>query len=418
MLTEFRATNYRSIREEQTLSMVAAVDKAHRETNCFATDHAAVPHLVRSAIVYGANASGKSNMIWALTEMQNLVIHSTNLTEEQYRERYLPFKLDHRSSKQPTEVEITLLIDGTRYQYGFSYDAQRIHREWLLVYKSSKPQRWFERRYDSEKNEEVWEPFSAYFTGQRETWRKATRPQALFLTTAIQLNCEQLKPIYDWFSRSLIVLHGQSLINRLPTLQRLEDPEYKSKILKLLNAADIHVTDIEVKKRPGQQMQIKFEPGKPVELQTWEGEMPDIDFCHTGEDGMVVRFDSRFESLGTQRLFDYSGPLLDAMEHGKLLVVDEFDTSLHPLLTRYILKLLHNPEISHRAQVWMTTHDTSLLDPELLRRDQVWFVEKNREQATQLYPLTDFSPRKHEALERGYLMGRYGALPYLSEFKF
>ena len=130
-------------------------------------------------------------------------------------------------------------------------------------------------------------------------------------------------------------------------------------------------------------------------------------------------FDHRFESFGTLRLLGYAAPLLDALENGKLIVVDEFDTSLHPLLTRFILRMLHSPLLSKKgAQMWMTTHDTSLLDPHLLRRDQVWFVEKKKDQSTELYALMEFSPRKNEAIERGYLQGRYGAIPFLSDFLF
>lgn len=419
MLIEFRVTNFRSLREEQTLSFLASPDPAYRDTHCIATGHDGAPYLTRTSVIYGANASGKSNLIWALLTMQHLVLHSTRWSEDQFQEQFTPFRLDQTSAQAPTEFEITLLKAGTRYQYGFAFDARRIQAEWLLTYKARKPQRWFERRYEPDTDTETWMPFSAYFTGPRETWKKATRPQALFLTTAAQLNSEQLKPIFDWFARDLLIVPARTDINLVPLLQRLEEPVYKAQVLKLLNAADIHINDIRVEKRPGQQFALKLEPGKPLEVSTWEGELPDILFLHPAHGQESVWFDRRFESQGTLRLLGYSGPLLDAFEHGKLLVVDEFDTSLHPLLTRYLLGLVHNPSLSSRgAQLWMTTHDTSLLDPDLLRRDQIWFIEKNPEQASQLYSLTEFSPRKNEALERGYLLGRYGALPFLAELRF
>jgi uncharacterized protein len=114
-------------------------------------------------------------------------------------------------------------------------------------------------------------------------------------------------------------------------------------------------------------------------------------------------------------LLSYFGPLLDAIETGKLLVIDEVDSSLHPMVVRFVLQLLHDPKVSkHGAQSWITTHDTSLLDTELLRRDQIWFVEKNERQASRLYPLSDFSPRKNEALEKAYLRARYGGVPFIS----
>jgi hypothetical protein len=258
-----------------------------------------------------------------------------------------------------------------------------------------------------------------HFKGFKEVWKANTAPRALFLTQAAQSNSQQLQLLYNWFANELIVLPSRAEFNLGPTLQRLEEPRYKEWVLRLMNAADIHISDIKVEKKKGQQLEFKLEPGKPPELRTFEGELPDIEFCHPAADGGQVWFDRRYESYGTQRLLGYAGPLLDAIENGKLIVVDEFDTSLHPLLTRYVLQLLHKPHLSQNgAQLWMTTHDTSLLDPELLRRDQIWFVEKKREQTSELYSLTDYSPRKNEALERGYLMGRYGAIPFLGEFLF
>lgn len=420
MLVEFRVKNFRSIRQEQSFSFVAAKDKSLQDTHCIKIDHAATPNLTRSAVVYGPNASGKSNLIFALMTMQNLVLNSTRLLEQQFQDQYTPFLLDDYSKHEPTEFEITLLIDGVRYQYGFAFNADKVQAEWLLVYKSSKPQRWFEYHHNPESNENEWEPFSSYFKGHKETWKSNTAPRSLFLTQASQSNSLQLMTIFDWFANYLIVIPARAELNLEPTLARLEDPHYKKQVLELMNAADIHISDLKVERKKGQQLQFKFQPGKPPQMtSTIDGELSDITFCHPTEEGESVWFDRRYESFGTQRLLGYAGPMLDALENGKLLVVDEFDTSLHPLLTRYILQLMHNPAISKNgAQLWMTTHDTSLLKPDLLRRDQIWFVEKDDNQASHLYSLTEYAPRKNEALERGYLMGRYGAIPFLTDLFF
>lgn len=424
MLVEFRVANFRSFREEQCLSFSASAnDKEMDDTHCIVTNHGAAPKLVRSTVIYGANASGKSNLIFALMTMQQLVLNSTRMLEPQYRENYTPFLLDEQSRKLPTELEIMLLLDSVRYQYGFKFDGERICSEWLLVYRASKAQRWFEYHYNPETGENDWEPFSIHFKGekkgQRELWKASTAARSLFLTQAAQSNSQLLQPLFTWFANDLMVLPARAEFNLLPTLQRLEDPKYKDWVLRLMNAADIHISDIKVEKRKGQQVEFKLEPGKPPELRTFEGELPDVEFCHTTPDGIEQWFDRRFESFGTQRLLSYAAPLLDAIENGKLIVVDEFDTSLHPLLTRYILRMLHKPHLSQNgAQLWMTTHDTSLLDTELLRRDQVWFVEKKKDQTSELYSLLEFSPRKNDAIERGYLQGRYGAVPFLSEFLF
>lgn len=423
MLVEFRVTNFRSIRDEQCLSFVASSDKLHEDSHCLETGRPGVPRLLRSAVIYGANASGKSNFIFALMTMQQLVLNSTRLLETQFREQFTPFLLDSDSRQSPTQFEITVVLGELRYQYGFNFDNERIRGEWLLVYHTSKAQRWFEYHYDEEKGQNDWQPFSVHFKGekkgQRELWKANTGIRSLFLTQAVQSNSIQLQPLFNWFANDLIVFPAQSAFNLLPTLQRLDDPLYKEWVLRLMNAADIHISDIRVEKRKGQQLEFRLEPGKVPELHSFDGEMPVIEFGHKTGEGQEQWFDARFESFGTLRLLGYAAPLLDALENGKLIVVDEFDTSLHPLLTRYIMRILHSPALSTKgAQMWMTTHDTSLLDPSLLRRDQVWFVEKKKDQSTGLYALMEFSPRKNEAIERGYLQGRYGAIPFLNEFLF
>lgn len=419
MIVDFRVTNFRSIRSEQCLSFVASADKTHRGTHTVETGRSDVAHLLRSAVLYGANASGKSNLIHAMTTMQSLILHSSHLLQNQFAEHYTPFLLDGVSADDPTEFEVTLVIGELRYQYGFRYDAQRIAGEWLLVYRTNKAQRWFEYHYNSETDKYEWQPFSVYFKGekkgQRDLWRLNTGQRTLFLTQAAQSNSAQLKPLFDWFANDLVVLPARAEFNLAPTLQRLGDPVYKDWVLRLMNAADIHITDIKVQSRKGQQIEFTLEPGKAPESVATDSDIPDVEFCHQTDDGKQQWFDRRYESHGTMRLLSYAAPLLQTMEQGKLLVIDEFDTSLHPLLTRYILKLLHSPQLSVKgAQLWMTTHNTSLLDPLLLRRDQVWFVEKKNDQSTELYALAAFSPRKQEAIERGYLQGKYGAVPFLS----
>lgn len=415
MLVEFSTRNFRSLRDEQTLSLVSSSDHSHLETHTVETGARSVPRLNRASVVYGANASGKSNLIFALVTMRNLVLHSTAMLDAARAEQYTPFRLERSSATEPTEFEITVLLGSTRYQYGFSYDAQRVRDEWLIVYKTGKGQSWFDRRWDDAKGEHEWAPFSSYFTGSKETWRQATRPGALFLTTAIQLNNEQLKPLWNWFMDGLVVVNWMGARGIPQTLQRMDDPGFKSRALGLLRSADLHIADIQVENVPGHQVAFKLEAGKATELSTSAHDLPVVKFLHKlkGED--PVAFDGRFESAGTQRLLSYIGPILDALDNGKLLVVDEFDSSLHPMVVRFVLSLFHNPEVSKRgAQLWMTTHDTSLLDGDLLRRDQIWFVDKDDRQASRLYPLTDFSPRKGEALEKGYLRARFGGVPFIS----
>ena len=415
MLIEFRLRNFRSFRDIAEVNFTASADKELERTHCILTGVSSTPRVTRTAAVFGANASGKSNLMFGLATMNLLVQHSTALSETQFAEFYTPFKLDPATVGGPTEFEVNVVISGVRYEYGFSHDAHRIRSEWLTVYRTAKGQRWFERRWDSDQGEEVWAGFSSHFSGPRETWRKATRPQALFLTTAAQFNSELLKPLFDWFTRDLVILNTPIVLGLGYTVQRLEEPAFKERVLEILRAADLHISDIRVEKRAGQQVAFSFELGKPAKVSAREQDIPDITFCHQVEGGEPVWFDSRYESAGTQRLLAYIGPILDAIENGKVLIIDEVDASLHPMVTRFLIGLLQDPVVSRRgAQLWVNTHDTSLLEGGLLRRDQVWFVDKDIKQASHLVPLTDFSPRKNEALERGYLRGRYGAVPFIS----
>jgi uncharacterized protein len=418
MIIDFRAQNFRSIRDTTTLSFVASPDASLRATHCLATGIKSVPWVTRGAAIYGANASGKSNLIFALGTMSTMVRSSTTVAETQFSEWYTPFRLDQEMFAQPTEFEVNLLLAGIRYEYGFNYDGQRIREEWLTVYRTGKGQKWFDRVWDESRGEEVWGSFSTHFVGPRETWRKATRPQALFLTTAAQLNSELLKPLFDWFSEGLLIVNAVGLLGLGLTLQRFDEVGFKERVLEVLRAADIHISDIRIEKKAGQQFNFQFEVGKPPTVVARQGEVPDITFGHRAEGGTTEYFDRRFESTGTQMLFGMIGPLLDAIEKGKVLVVDDVDSSLHPMVTRFIVGLFHDPAVSKSdAQLWMTTHDTSLLNADVMRRDQFWFVDKDARQASVLVPLTDFSPRKNEALERGYLRGRYGGLPFISSLR-
>ena len=421
MILDFFTQNFRSLRGAATLSFVASPDVSLRGTHCLSTGIKAVPWVTRGAAIYGANASGKSNLIFGLATMSSLVRQSTALNESQFAELYTPFRLDAESATQPTEFEVNLLLNGVRYEYGFSYDSQRIRGEWLTVYRTGKGQKWFDREWNDATGTEIWGSFSTHLSGPRETWRKATRPQALFLTTAAQLNSELLKPLFDWFNDGVLFLNAMNALGSMAmglTLTRFDEAGFKERVMEVLRAADIHIADIKIEKKPGQQLNFSFEVGKPPTLTTREGEVPEVTFGHKGKDGETIYFDRRFESAGTQTLFACIGFILEAIEKGKLLVIDDVDSSLHPMVTRFIVGLFHDPAVSNNnAQLWITTHDTSLLDTDLLRRDQFWFVDKDERQASVLVPLTDFSPRKNEALERGYLRGRYGGVPFISSLR-
>ena len=414
MLVEFRVKNFRSLRDEQVFTLVASKDKSLEETHTLSTGLKAAPSLLRSAVVYGANAGGKSNLIKALQYMRGVVLESATIIQPGQSFAVQPFRLDSQSTQQPTEFEVTFILDGVRYQYGFAMTPQRIINEYLLVYKAFKPQRWFERHFDVDSGKDVYE-FGPGLKGAKTLWEGATRPNSLFLSMAVQLNSEAMRPIFDWFTTGLVIFNEQTPLSPQTSIKMLQQIEGRKQICELLCAADISIADIDVvtRKVPGQTVHFDLLAGK-TEVRHEEVEEHQLRFSHETEHGKAV-FDLMDESNGTRNLLFLTGPVLDILKKGLTLVIDELDTSLHTLLVRELVRLFHNPDVNTGgAQLIFTTHDTSLLDaPDLFRRDQVWFIEKDKDQASTLVALAEFSPRKNEAMERGYLMGRYGGVPFL-----
>jgi hypothetical protein len=237
----------------------------------------------------------------------------------------------------------------------------------------------------------------------------------LFLSVAVQLNSEVLRPVFDWFANRLVIFNEQSPLSPQFSVQMLKQEAPRKAICEFLRAADISIADIEVATRQAMVHTINFDltTGKREEA-AGEQAVDEVKFHHVTEHAKAV-FELMDESSGTRNLLFLTGPILDILGKGLTLVVDELDTSLHTLLVQALVRLFHRPDLNASgAQLVFTTHDTSLLDAYgLFRRDQIWFVEKRPDQSSSLYPLLDFSPRKNEALERGYLQGRYGALPFL-----
>lgn len=414
MLIEFRVRNYRSIRDEVVISFVASNDKKLGESHLAETGIKTLPNLLRSALIYGPNASGKSTLLQALAFMRGVVAESAMLMPPGQTFNVQPFRLDKDWVAQPTEFEITFLLGGVRHQYGFSLTPERIVDEWLLVYRTAKPQQWFRRTFDKTTQSSTYE-FSTHLTGPRKLWQETTRPNALFLSNAAQLNSEMIGPVFRWLvEQPIYFAAGLSPLPDLTT-QLLQTEVGKRAVRDFLASADISISDVLSVPRQGFHQNIMFGP-EGTQVTREEREILTPQFVHNTEHGSAS-FELHEESQGTQRLYALAAPVLDVLKHGRLLIVDELDSSLHPLLVRRLVRMFHQPELNpHGAQLLFTTHDTSLLDRTLFRRDQIWFTEKDRDQATRLYPLTDFSPRESEAWEKGYLIGRYGAVPFFNEF--
>ena len=418
MLIEFSVTNYRSFLTPQSLTLTANTATELQEENTFVSPGLNLPRLLRSTVVYGPNAAGKSNLVQAIAFMKRFVLSSAKESQEGEEIDVTQFLFKLQNSRNPSKFEVLFIQDGIRYQYGFAANSERVTGEWLFAYPESRAQKWFERNYDPESHKDTWY-FGSKFTGHRRVWQEATRSNALFLSTAIQLNNEQLKPVFKWFDKTLVVLGKRESI--APVFSTGECEEAKKKILKFMNAADLSITDISLEKKdfsmedlPAEMPQsIKEEIAKDLKGK----KLTRLLFMHPSSDnGEDVALDFDEESAGTRKFFELAGPWLDVLEKGLVIFVDELDSSLHPHLVRFLLNLIHNPEMNPRnAQLVFNTHDTTVLDQTLMRRDQVWFVEKDEENSTRLYPLTDYKPRKGEALQKGYLYGRYGALPFTGE---
>ncbi len=426
MLIEFSVKNYRSIKDKQTLSMVAN-NKDNEHPNHLIDPQApglSNVKLLKSAAIYGANASGKSNLYKAGKFMRNLIV------DESIRRNFLdeidiaPFGFDSKSEKELSEFEIIFIHEGIRYQYGFAIKKKKVYKEWLIAYPNGKAQQWFYRFFNDEKKEYEWN-FSTFLKGEKESLKEKTKFKTLFLSTAAQFNHRQLGNVYEWFKNCFRFLdYFESLSNSEITASIIDDKNEQSIIIRnILKQADLGVMDIKTKRnefrnlesptsKPNSIMDMFIKKLKE-ELIAWK-------FLHKKNDtGKNVYLTPNKESAGTRVLFSLLGPLVDSLNLGKTIFLDEIGSNLHPMLFRKLIEMVHSEELNKNgAQLIFTTHDTTQLNTDILRRDQVWFTEKNKEAATILYPLTDFKPRKEEALQKGYLAGRYGAIPFLGGLDF
>jgi uncharacterized protein len=420
MIIELKVKNFLSIREEQTLSLVAS-PATELNDNVFQAGKDSPLNLVRSAAIYGANASGKSNLLSALLFMQELVVLSAKESQQGEQISVTRFAFNKKNQSEPSEFEVTFIKEGVRYQYGFTLDEDRIFEEWLFAYPSNHSQQWFSRIYDVKDAKYFWK-FSKFFKGEKKIFANHTIANELFLSHAVKNNNEQLIPVFSWFQKDLFFLDlAREEINYGKSIKNIKSTASKEKILQIINVADSSIADIKINKFMINEKNLpSFPDSIPLEVKNFfkkemMKEQTKIDFLHSGN----VLLDFAYESDGTRKSFALAGYWIDVLENGGILIIDELDNSLHPHMVLFLINLINNPKINKKnAQLIFATHDTSLLDNEIFRRDQIWFVEKDKNYATQLYPLLDFSPRKHEAIGRGYLQGRYGALPYIGEWRF
>ncbi len=428
MLAEFRVSNFRSFLDERVFSMVASNDKVHTKSN---TNQVGKLNLLKAAAIFGANASGKSNTIRAIFELRNFVLTSATAMNHGDPINVEPFLLDPDAPQLPTDIEVTMFIDAVRYTYAVSLTRSRVLKERLSAYPKGREQCWFERTYNPKTKSEEWSFRKEFNTAKvNKELIETTRENGLALSRGAQLAIKSLEPVYSWFTNSLRCLN----LTQDPTIDEhsvlmsftmklwKQKPEFQEFATNLLRDADFGIDGIEIR-------ETKFTPDlispkappliRENLLKRYSGKvMMDMSMLHTNNDGSVsVKIPIAEEASGTQRLSCLSGRLWDTLQNGYTLLIDELDCSMHPLLVRKLVEMFQNTELNSKgAQLIFTTHDTTLMDSTLLRRDQIWFCEKDQRGATDLFSLYDFKsnengrPRNDTAFQKSYLGGRYGAI--------
>lgn len=420
MLIEFSIGNYRSFRKVVTFSMVAANIKSKPSTldanNVFQLQ--GHPALLTSAAIYGANASGKSNFVKALDFMRSFVLDSPKETRSTGAIATEPFAFNSETEGQPSHFEMAFIVDGTRYRYGFEVTTERVTSEWLFYVPKKIESRLFERE-----NDEV--VLSGVFKEGKEIIAR-TRPNALFLSVVAQFNGKIAQSIVMWFRKLGIASGLQDQSMRLFTIQSFLDGAYRDQIIQLLRSLDLNIDAISVEKNasatPHPVSNLDENNGTPTVVPGGQnGDRLGVRTTHNQFDAAqhkigAVTFDlDVHESEGTRKLFALSGPVVNALQTGRILIIDELDARLHPLMTSELIRLFNSMQTNpHHAQLIFTTHDTNLLGSDLFRRDQIWFVEKDRQGGTDLYSLAEFKVRNDASFERDYVKGRYGATPILT----
>lgn len=426
VLLTFRADNARSFRDELEFSMLASrLSERHFVRGVEWREGGAPIQVLPAAGVFGANGSGKSNLLKAMDDMRGHVLHSFRRGDPEGRIPRRPFVLDQARRNEMTEFEVDLVLNGIRHQYGFCIDDDRVIQEWAYWYPKGRPALIFRR------TSEVVDAGSVERQKTRAV-QELIRPNALFLSAAASANHAALLPLYQWFSRNLVLAEADSRpFRQALTTEMLGDEAQRGRVLALLQAADLGVTGAR-KQEPDPVMHerlrraIRILEGTDGDSDSDEGpafEELGVRLVHRGADGEEVELDAEDESLGTRVWFGLIGPVVQALESGLVFLADELDASLHPALATELVRLFQDPSTNpRRAQLIFNSHDATLLgdavDDRLLGRDQIWFTEKRDDGSTHLYPLLDLAPRKQEAIGKRYLEGRYGATPVLSHGEF
>lgn len=417
MMLNFKVKNFRSIKDEVVLDLQATTDKTLKEQSVFEVGKTA---LLKSAAIYGPNASGKSNILKAFVVFRMMILESqlrSNIPTDLPNEY---FKLSSETENKPSFFEMEFLLEDEIFIYGFEIDKKKIYAEWLRQVKGNKILFKREKQeIESNKN---------YFQEATAVLKKQTTEKVLFLSILASSNGEISKKIIQLIQKTNYISGTQ----RGDTLnfsfgQFLNNSQMAEKMKEFILKADFGVVDIKASEKMILAKEARNIPDKFKEFLFKEDSKiaeRNLKFLHKKYDqnGKEVEKEPldffAEESEGTQQMFALSAPFIDTLENGKILFIDEIDASLHPLLCQYLISIFNSKEKNPKnAQLIFTTHDTSLLNEDLLRRDQIYFTDKNKKEATELFSLADISERKGVDFAKRYLEGRYNALPYISDFE-
>ena len=416
MLIQFAVTNFLSFRDEMVLSLDTNKDDSHSEILLSYKNERILP----SVAIYGANAAGKSNLHKALTAAIIMIRNSNNLQVDQPL-MVTPFLLDEKSRFEKTKFDFIYTNNGIKYQYGFALDAKQVWEEYLYEYKSTKPSMIFERS-DINKYK-----FTARSKPQLSKIVDKNTSNKLFLATATSWNSDLTRNAYMWFSNMIDTYDSSNLedlmFREFDRHQKDKDDSLNEFMLHLLKKADINISNFNYEniKQETDQFPLALSPemkGLMNQMGLDVKQHRIVTAHQVIENGEKREYGLNYfdESNGTKRLFTYGPVLKNALENGRTIIIDEIDNALHPAMTKSLIEMFQNPNINrHNAQLIFNTHEISLLDLNLFRRDQIYFVEKNNQTGvSDLYSLDEFSPRKSENIQKGYLQGRYGAMPVMN----
>jgi AAA15 family ATPase/GTPase len=409
MLIEFSVKNFMSFKNKVTLSMEKGNGLENEENVVFDGDI----NVLKSAAIYGANASGKSNLLKAFT-CAILMVRTSSLISVGQKWVFLrPFLFDEESKNKPSEFEFVFKTNGVKYKYYFSADENKVYDEVLDAYYTQKPTNIFRRTNTNN--------YEFYVDKKKlEALSMNNTENKLFLATATTWNYDKTKDAYLWFVNGIDTYDSFNNITDKDLIAYSNDSEnLKEFALKLLNKADILIKDVTVHY---EEKEIDNLLLAPLEKSNDKYKVKNINIeleheVMVGNDKHNYKLNFVDESSGTKVLFAFAPFLKRAFENTKVIIVDELERSLHPALVEFIVKLFNNKEINKaNSQLIFTTHAMNLLNLELLRRDQIWFTEKKPENGvTDLYPLDSFSVRKDENIQKGYINGRYGAIPFIKD---